>query len=93
MRVIANVLYSVALRNSVHSESTGQPEMNKIYSDPPPDEVLFKIFEYLDLPDLNNCEMVCRRWRDILLKNISWTKLLERMVTDEFLYTMQLKIS
>ena len=30
-----------------------------------PDEILFKIFSYLDLIDLITCESICQKWRNI----------------------------
>ena len=30
-----------------------------------PDEILFKIFSYLDLVDLITCESICQKWRNI----------------------------
>ena len=77
-------LYSVALRSSDQPRNSERSELKRIYSDPLPDVVLFKIFEYLDALDLNNCEMVCHRWRDVLSRNIIWSKLLDREVSDVF---------
>ena len=53
-------------------------------SDSLPHDVLFQIFEYLDALDLVNCEMVCRRWRDVLSRKIIWRKQLDREVSDLF---------
>ena len=77
-------LYSVALRGSDQPRNSERSELNGIYSDPLPDVVLFKIFEYLDAVDLNNCEMVCHRWRNVLSQNIIWSKLLDKEVSDIF---------
>ena len=43
-----------------------------------PDEVFFNIFNYLDVNELVNCEMVCRRWRAMVLSN--WKNLYRKKV-------------
>jgi len=38
------------------------------------------IFQDLDAKDLLNCEVVCRRWRDILLAGTPWRRLYHRNI-------------
>jgi hypothetical protein len=53
--------------------------------DPLSHDVLFKIFEFLEVCDLINCELVCQRWRQVLLSNHLWRKSLQRKVKYAFL--------
>jgi len=72
-------LYSVALSASTRSRTNERSNLSQLQ-----DEILVMIFEYLDVLDLNNCEMVCLRWRNILSSKIIWRKLHSRMVSHSF---------
>jgi F-box-like len=80
------------LSDSTQSRDRKRSELKRIYSDPLPDDVLFKIFEYLDALDLINCEMVCHIWRDVLSRQIIWKKPLDREVSDGFPFATHLTI-
>jgi hypothetical protein len=41
-------------------------------------DVLHMIFQHLEGEDLANCEAVCRQWRDILLAETQWKRLIGR---------------
>jgi len=69
---------TVAQCCSHHETNNEHPKFNRKHSDLLPDDVLLQIFEYLDVLDLNNCEMVGLRWRNLLLHNSTWRKLLYR---------------
>ena len=70
---------SVALSASTRSRNDERSNLSQLL-----DEVLVIIFEYLDPLDLNYCELVCHRWRNILSRNIIWSKLHSRMVSHSF---------
>ena len=72
-------LCSVALSASTRSRNDERSNLSQLL-----DEVLVIIFEYLDPLDLNYCELVCHRWRNILSRNIIWSKLHSRKVKHSF---------
>ena len=44
------------------------------------EDVMFNVFEYLGGKDLLNCEVVCRKWRSLILSATLWKKSLHRKV-------------
>ena len=80
-QLIRLIVYSVALKGPAHSTNTEERiEWNGSDFNSISDEMLLKIFEFLDVVDLNNCELVCRRWRNVILYGNVWMKLLCRKV-------------
>ena len=46
--------------------TSGKGATNDIINKRLPNEIIFKIFDYLSVQDLKNCFTTCQRWRDIL---------------------------
>ena len=61
-----------------------------------PNELLYKIFDYLDVADLFKCSLVCRQWKDVSDHRafwITWTKRLRCNKEFEKICSENLEIS